>query len=182
VVKVFSKVQCNMRPTNPVEVQAGGVPRFAKLSFFAEDKTTFPVKPEAAMQIQLAGHSEAEGKIEEAIQHYRQALDMDPDNPGALNNLAWILATAGKPGLRDGERAMQLAAKAVELTDRRLPAFIRTLAAAYAEAGQFSDAIKVGVTALNLALITGQTEEAAENARLCRLYAAGKTADASSDP
>jgi hypothetical protein len=96
-----------------------------------------------------------------------------------LNNLAWILATAGNPALRNGDEAVQLSARAVARTDSRLPVFIGTLAAAYAEAGQFPKAVETAMTAHDLAVITGQKEVAAANLKLSVQYAAGKTAGAS---
>ena len=71
---------------------------------------------------------------------------------------------------------------AVQLTDSRLPIFIGTLAAAQAQAGQFPEAVNTATTARNLARFMGQTEVAVKNARLCSLYAAGRTVDASGNP
>jgi len=115
-------VQFDTQPANPREVQAGDVPNFPSISFAAEDKAMFQWNPEAMKQDQLASQLEADGKVAEAIQHYREALNVDSNNPVVLNSLAWILATTSKPELRNGEEAVQLATKAVELTDRRLPA------------------------------------------------------------
>jgi tetratricopeptide (TPR) repeat protein len=109
-------------------------------------------------------------------------LDLDSNNPVVLNNLAWILATAGNPALRNGQEAVQLSTRAVELTENRLPIFIGTLAAAYAEAGQFPKAVEMANAARRLALVTGQQEIVAKNARLMHLYSAGLTADALGDP
>jgi Flp pilus assembly protein TadD len=121
---------------------------------------------------------ETDGRIEEAIQHYREALNVDSNNPVVLNNLAWILATTSKPELRNGEEAVRLATKAVELTDRRLPRFIGTLAAAYAEAGQFSKAAQIAQTARVLAILANQPDEAAQIDQLSSRYAAGRAVDA----
>ena len=133
------------------------------------------MKSEVAMHLRLASQLEGEGKIEEAIQTYRQALAVDSNNPVVLNNLAWILTAANKPELRDGQEAVRLATKAVELTGSRKPIMIGTLAAAYAEAGQFTNAVEMANTAFALASITGQKDAAAEIAKLRRLYAAGMT-------
>ena len=152
VVKVFSRVQFNTQPANPREVQAGNLPSFSRISFSAEDKERFPWKLEAIKQDQLASQLETDGKVEEAIQHYREALNVDSNNPVVLNNLAWILATASKPELRNGEEAVQLATRAVDLTDRRLAncssgrSPLHTL-----EAGQFSKAAQIAQTARVLA-------------------------------
>ena len=102
----------------------------------------------------LASQLEEDGRVAEAIQHYHEALTVDPDNPVILNNLARILATADKPELCNGEEAVQLATKAVVLTDARHVVFFETLAAAHARAGQFSEAIKVTSITRYLALLT----------------------------
>jgi hypothetical protein len=176
VVKVFSRVQFNWRPTNRRDVQAGVVPSFPAIPFPKESTVTFQLtRLEAVKQMQLASQCEESGKIGEAIQHHREALGLDPNNPLVLNRLAWILATASKPELRDGQEAVQLATRAVELTDYRQPLFIGTLAAAHAEAGDFSNAVKMANIAHTLAQLTGQTDIAEKSAKLLTLYASGKT-------
>jgi serine/threonine-protein kinase len=162
-------VQFDSQPANRREIQDGDVP-------------SFPMIPEAVKQFQVASQLEANGKIEEAIQRYRNALNMDSNNPVALNNLAWILATTDKLELRNGEEAMRLAARAVEQTDWRQPLFIGTLAAAYAEAGQFPQACEMALTAHALAWMTNQKEIAAKNQKLLDLYSSGKTVDATHAP
>jgi 4-amino-4-deoxy-L-arabinose transferase-like glycosyltransferase len=180
ILRVCSPVQFDSRPVNPQAVQAGGVPSSSSLSFKCEPLA--PERPEAMAQVKLAQQLERAGKIPEAIQHYRQALDLDPDDVRALNNLAWILTTARHLELRNAEEAVQLALKAVRLTDGKQPVMIGTLAAAYAEAGQFSKAVEAASFAQNLALVTGQREVAAKNAKLINLYSAGLTAAASGNP
>ena len=175
VVKVFSRVQFNSQPVNPQAVRAGDVPNIPHITFKADNQTTFPMKSEVAVHFQLAGQLAGEGKIEAAIQHYRQALAVDSNNPVVLNNLAWILATANKPELRDGREAVRLATKAVELTDRTEPIVIGTLAAAYAEAGQFANAVEMANTAVVLASVTGQEDVVAKYVKLRNLCEAGKT-------
>jgi hypothetical protein len=175
VVKVFSRVQFASQPVNPREVRAGEVPSFSHFSFKVDNKTTFPMKSEVTMHLQLAGQLVGEGRIEAAIQTYRQALAVDSNNPVVLNNLAWILATASKPELCDGQEAVRLATKAVELTDRTEPKMIGTLAAAYAEAGQLANAVEMANSAVGLASVTGQEDVAAKNEKLRILYTAGMT-------
>ncbi len=182
VVKVFSQVQFNTQPANPREVQAGGLPSFPHNSALVKNKSVFPMNSEAMTQIQVASQSEADGRVEEAIQQYRQILEVDSNNALALDHLAGILATTRKPELRDGKEAVQLATKAVELTDRRLPQFIGTLAAALAQAGQFPQACETAKTAYDLARLMGQKDIADTNARLYERYSSGKTADAAPGP
>jgi 4-amino-4-deoxy-L-arabinose transferase-like glycosyltransferase len=182
VVKVFSTVQYHTQPANWREVQAGGVPSFTNAACSIKGNLSFQLNPEAEAKLQLASQCKAGGKIEEAIQHSREALDVDSNNPVALSNLAWILTTANQPELRNGEEPVRLATKAVKLTDSRVPLFIGTLSVAYAEAGQISRAIEVGNVAHNLALLTGQQDVAHQIAKLLTLYASGKTVDTTLAP
>ena len=134
------------------------------------------------MHLQRASQLAGEGKIEAAIQTYRQALAVDSNNPVVLNDLAWILTAANKPELRDGQEAVRLATKAVELTDRTEPIMIGTLAAAYAETGQFTNAVELANIAFALASITGQEDVAAKINKLRSLYAAGMTLSTAPTP
>jgi tetratricopeptide (TPR) repeat protein len=166
LVKVCCEVQYNTQPTNPREVQAGDVPGFSSISYRAENAMTFAGQTKEVMNLaRLAAQLKTEGKLEEAIQLYRHALSMDSNNPVVLNNLAWILATADKSELRNGKEAVQLATQAVKLTDFRLPIFIGTLAAAYAQAGQFSQACEMTNAASALNLLSGPTDKVTQNAK-----------------
>ena len=99
----------------------------------------------------LASALRKEGKLKEAIAEYEQALNVVPEDSVALNNLAWILATSSDASMRDGARAVTLAAKAVQASGGRDPNFLRTLAAARAEAGQFAEAVATAEAAKALA-------------------------------
>jgi Flp pilus assembly protein TadD len=175
VVKVFSRIQFKSQPVNPQEVRAGDAPVFPHIFFNADNEKAYPIKSEVAVHLQLAGQLKGDGKIAEAIQHYRQALDVDSNNPVVLNRLAWLLATANQPELRDGQEAVRLATKAVKLTESREPVMIGTLAAAYAETGRFTNAVEMANNAVGLALVTGRNDVAAKNDKLRSLYAAGLT-------
>lgn len=90
------------------------------------------------------------GKHAEAIQDYNRALKLKPDDSGLLNNLAWVLATSPEDHLRDGKRALELALKACELTHYKEAHILSTLASAYAELGDFENAIKWSTQAVEL--------------------------------
>ena len=75
-----------------------------------------------------------------ALADLERALELDADNDGVLNNLAWLLATSPDDALRDGWRAIELATKACEETEWKQAHIISTLAAGYAEAGDFEKA------------------------------------------
>ena len=81
------------------------------------------------------------GRTREAMSQYASALLIQPDFPNALDGLAWILATSQNPAFRNGAQAVQMAERACALTSRRDAQKLRTLAAAYAEAGRFPEAV-----------------------------------------
>lgn len=80
------------------------------------------------------------GEHAKAIADYDQALTLEPDNEGVLNNLAWVLATSTEDSVRNGARATELAQRACELTDFKAAHILSTLAAGYAEQGNFEKA------------------------------------------
>ncbi len=90
------------------------------------------------------------GKHAEAIADFGRALKINPDEMSLLNNLAWVLATSPEDGLRDGKRAVELATKACKLTEYKTPHILSTLAAAFAENGNFETAIKWSQQAVDL--------------------------------
>ncbi len=82
-----------------------------------------------------------QGQISEAMPHYENALELEPDLVATLNNFAWLLSTAPEASQRNGRKALELAEKAVRLGSGENPVHLRTLAAAYAENGRFDEAI-----------------------------------------
>lgn len=80
------------------------------------------------------------GKHAEAAADLQRALELEPEDPAVLNNLAWVLATSPDDEIRNAQRAVELATKACELVEYNKPHILSTLAAAYAEAGDFEKA------------------------------------------
>ena len=109
-----------------------------------------------------------------AIERFRLALNAQPDWPETLNNLAWILAANPDGTLRNGAEAVVLAERACKLTDYKESLLVGTLAAAYAEAGRFPEAVSFAEKARGLALGAGQKGIAQRNQELLELYRAGQ--------
>jgi tetratricopeptide (TPR) repeat protein len=97
------------------------------------------------------------GEHELAIEDFEEALSLSdevrllqeeenaesiPEDDGILNNLAWVLATSTEDEARNGKRAVELATRAAEATEWKEAHILSTLAASYAEAGDFENAIK----------------------------------------
>lgn len=89
-----------------------------------------------------------------AIKDYQKALEFgieeSTQRSGVLNNLAWVLATSPKDDVRDGDLAIKFGTEAAELTEFKEPHILSTLAAAYAEKGNFEDAKKWSTKAVEI--------------------------------
>jgi protein O-mannosyl-transferase len=114
------------------------------------------------------------GHSAEAIDQYRRAIAVFPDLVPALNNLAWILATDPDPANRNGAEAVNIGERACHLTGYQYPLVVGTLAAAYAEAGRFTEAIEAARKARDLAQAQGLSDVAERNRQLVELYRAGQ--------
>lgn len=87
----------------------------------------------------------------EAIADYEAALKIEPKDSGLLNNLAWVLATSPKDEVRNGKRAVELAKRACDATEYKEAHILSTLAAAYAEQGDFAEARRWSEKGLDVA-------------------------------
>ena len=113
------------------------------------------------------------GETAEAIHHYEKAVQISPKSISALTNLAWLLATSSNDASRDGNKAVKLAGEANQLMGRGNPIVLRTLAAGYAEIGQFAKAIESAQAAIQLARLFGDNSLAADVGEQLGLYRFG---------
>ena len=97
------------------------------------------------------------GKAAEAVASYQRAIELDPQIIPARIKLAWMLATWPQPSVRNGDKAIALAEQANQISGGKDPGVLRTLAAAYAETGRFSEAILTAKQALALASAQSRT-------------------------
>ena len=110
------------------------IKRFSR-SIELDDKNFASWRGRSDAEISIGDHKAARVDLE-------KALELEPDDSGVLNNLAWLLATSPDEAIRDGKRAIELAKKACEETTWKQPHIISTLAAGYAETGDFAEARK----------------------------------------
>ena len=108
-------------------------------------------------------------QFDKALADFRGAVKADPYTH---NDLAWLLATAPEEKLRNGKEALAAAMKACELSEWQDGVIIDTLAAAYAETGDFAEAVKWQKKAMEFSDLMEDDEEGAK-ARLA-LYLEGK--------
>jgi len=91
------------------------------------------------------------GEHSKSIVDYRQAKTIYPKDDGVLNNLAWVLSTSPLDDIRNAEDAVALALEACEVTEYKQPHILSTLAASYAESGDFELAKKYSTMAVEMA-------------------------------
>ncbi len=117
----------------------------------------------------------SEGDIKQAVYYWRRALELNPQDIKTLNNLAWILATAEDETIRNPNDALKYARKTSELVGPyQQPVFLDTLAAAYAAAGNFPEAVKTAEEAIKLAEAADKKSFADEIRPRLELYKSGQ--------
>jgi tetratricopeptide (TPR) repeat protein len=102
----------------------------------------------AEAHLRLGDALYAQGRAAEALAHWRDAIELRPNDAAALRQAAWVLATSPDAALRNGDEAMAFAVRARQLSGERDARTLDTLAAAYAEKGDFGYAEYVARQAL----------------------------------
>ena len=126
------------------------------------------------VRINLARALVRSGKVQPAVDEYREVLKLAPERIEVLDHLAWILATSVNIQIGEPEEAVKFAKKACELSGYNQPKLMDTLAAAYAAAGKFTEAVETGQKALKLAQRSGEKKLTNEIRKRLRLYQIGK--------
>jgi len=131
------------------------------------------LKPDFAdAHYRLALALKHERRFEASLRHHRKALELDPHSLVAQNALAWLLATCPEASLRNGEEAAQLSLKATQLSGGKYPQILDTMAAAYAESGQFEKAVETAKEALRLLVVRSDPSLAGGFQARLKLYEA----------
>ncbi|QDT98040.1 tetratricopeptide repeat protein [Gimesia aquarii] len=111
------------------------------------------------------------GAYKEALLDYNKSVRLHPQRPDGYNGLAWLWATCPDIKYRDGKKAVEAGKKACEFSDWKEPNFIDTLAAAYAESGDFEQAVKYQKMLLKMLNESADKRDFEER---LELYLAGK--------
>ena len=143
----------------------------------AQSQAALKIRPDYAIARKNLGAALFQkGQVDEAIVQFQQALAIQPglvEAQSDLARIAWVLATSPDPSLRNGTKAVELARQTDLLSGGNNPAMAGTLAAAYAEAGQFPGAITNAQRALQLADSQNNTALAGALEAQLKLYQAG---------
>jgi len=111
---------------------------------------TISIDPKAVDAYLLLSKSlQMQGDFKAAVAQLQKAVKTAPNNVRPIADLAWLLATCPQNDVRDGAKAVDLAKRACAVTNYRNPALMNTLAAAYAETGDFPQAVATADKALN---------------------------------
>ena len=126
-----------------------------KRQMFAEAieqfQKTIAIDPKAIdAHLRLSKAFVRQGNFKAAVAQLQKATRVDVNNVRLVADLAWLLAVCPQDDVRDGAKAVELAKRACAVTDYRSPALLNTLAAAYAEVGNFSEAVATATNALKL--------------------------------
>ena len=109
-----------------------------------------------------------------AVNHFELAVKANPRMFSAANNLAWILATNKDEKIRDGKRAVEVAKSICEATQYKNYRFFSTLSAAYAEDGDFENAILITKKAIEMATAKGDEKTVSSMKQRLELYQSKK--------
>lgn len=159
---LFDKAHCHL---GAAFFALGNVDKAA--SHFTKALEISPGYSEA--HFRLAVLLERSGRIRDAIAAYRESIRLDPERPDPADSLARLLATHRNERLRRPEEAVVLAERACQLTARRNPFFLQTLATAYLAAGRREEAVTTAEEALKAAQAGGRKILAAELEKLLRM-------------
>ena len=147
---------------------------------FANFNMAIELKPDFAEAYRNRGSAYARlSQYDRAIADFDTALRLNPDytqiyvdKASLLNHMAWIRATSSNADERDGEEAVRLALESIAIFNR---AETRdTLAAAYAEAGRFEDAVMEQERVIEMMRAAGMNDDIADARNRLKLYRRGQ--------
>lgn len=161
-----------LNPADPTvnQLAAANAPKAVAEESLAVLAGQLELNPSSEVHARAALAESVLGRYAEAAKQYHLALAQQPDFPEWLNNLAWLLATCPDNAVRNGPEAVRFARRACELTQYKQTIYLGTLAAAYAEAGQFDDAVPTAKKACDNASALGETDLFESNQKLLSLY------------
>jgi tetratricopeptide (TPR) repeat protein len=165
-LRIDSKLSQGHRTLGEISTKLGSISE--AIRFYQEALTLDPT--DVQVHASLALLLQQQSRPEDAVQILNQGLRLAPDHLDMANNLAWLLATSPIDDLRDGAESLRLAQRVCIVTGEQDANFLDTLAAAWAEVGNFNEAVKVIERAVELARTAGNEELAIVLSKRLRLY------------
>lgn len=170
----YSRVALQLNPKSPSAHDSLGI-ILIQLGRFDEAKTEFAEALRldatyAPAHFQLGRALLKQGRDAEALPPFREALRLEPDNFPMLLQVARVLAGDENPQARNGAEAVVLAQRAAQLAGGEQPVVLDTLAAAYAEAGRFDEAVQTQQRAVELARASGSNDDMPAMQQRLELY------------
>jgi tetratricopeptide (TPR) repeat protein len=150
-------------PENPQAVNNRGFTYYLKnepKKAVADFTVAIALNPKSGLAYNNRGFNrQMFGDYAGAIDDFNKAIELSPKYALAYQNKAWLLATCPDEKIRDGKTAIAMAQKAGELREWKAITDIKSLAAAYAETGEFEKAIEWQKKAIGLAEGEGKSGE-----------------------
>ncbi|MDD5134020.1 MAG: hypothetical protein PHP01_01250 [Phycisphaerae bacterium] len=146
-VKIFKEID----EANPVQIEDSP----SQQSKYTQARTYFARAMQLVSDLKKARDNPAKAlvidtQIYQTLEQFRQAIRLSPDWPALMNDIAFLMATRPELEFRDVSEAIRLAQGACDTTDYKNPGRLDTLAAAFASAGRFDEAIETTQKALSL--------------------------------
>ncbi len=141
----------------------------------AQYRQALEIEPDFALaRTNMGDLLAAQGRFPEALEQYQKAMKSQPKDPMVARKLAWLRATCPIAALRNGDEAVALARQANRLCGGKQPEILDTLAAAYAEAGWFPEALATAPKPWNWPCNNGIVLWSMPCGRRIALYEAGR--------
>ena len=121
-------------------------------------------------KVNLAVALQANGSFEKALRYFHELNQLRPGEVAVLNSLAWMLSTASEAPLRDPAQAVRYAEEACSLMEQPVAALLDSLAAAYASAMRFEQAVETASKAISTAEAAGESRTADAIKKRLTLY------------
>ncbi len=152
-------IETNLAAKNETKPVDGQHPARVELSQDSKSHLADEVEADAIAADVLGTSDDDAPEVPQIVVKKEDEVDQASESySGLFNNLAWLLATSPDDALRNGQESLDLALKACEATEYKAAHIISTLAAAYAEVGNFEKAREWATKAVEMGKLEGHEQ------------------------